>query len=165
MAYIYAASTQRATSVTSSIVCSFTSPTDRNLLLGKGNILDIYNCSSEELTLVKSLPLYGKISKIDKYRPSGSTKDYVFILTAKLQFCVLSWDASANQPTVRVTGNMNDRSGKAIENGNMLFVDPDNRMIGVMVFEGQIKVILYSYYIVFNCGFLVFPLKSFHDNS
>jgi DNA damage-binding protein 1 len=140
MAYLYLATTQRATSVTASTVCSFTDANDRNLILARGSHVEVFTITSEGLSLVRSIAFYGRITKLEAYRPSNQNKDVLFILTAKLNFCVLVWDSTTNQPVFRATGSLNDRTGKPVENGHLSFIDPENRMVGVMVLEGQVKV-------------------------
>lgn len=140
MANLYIATTQRSTSVTSSIVCSFCHDNDHNLIIARGNYLEIYSFDSNGLVLIKSFPLYGKITKIQKYRPNSLKKDLVFVLTAKHNFIIIGWDESKQQLNVHTTGSLNDNCGKEVEDGHILFIDPDNRMIGIIVKEGQMKV-------------------------
>ena len=42
----------------------------------------------------------------------------------------------------RSTGDVKDRVGKELEYGQRACIDPDNRMIGMLLYEGLIKVSL-----------------------
>lgn len=140
MSYLYLTTSQKATAVTTSIVCNFTGPTDRNLIVAKGNVLELSTLKSDAIVAEKSIPLFGKIVAVEAYRVPTSLQDLLFVLTQKKHFCVIAWDSVMMKPAIKATGNLRDRSGKDSESGYRVFIDPGSRMIGVMVYEGQIKV-------------------------
>ena len=140
MSFSYVVTSQKSTAVHSSCVCSFTSPTDRNLVIAKGNHLEIYTLREDTITFENDLPLYGKITALDFYRNKDTFQDELFVLTEKKHFCILYCDAMRKVVT-RTTGNLKDRVGRDTEYGQRGFVDPDRRMIATLLYEGLMKVI------------------------
>ena len=122
------------------ITCSFTSVDDKNLILAKGNYLLVYIIRDGNLELVLESPLFGKIKCLDSYKSSTSPTDSLFILTERKSFCVLGYDATTNSLVTRAVGNVRDRAGRDVEIGQRGLVDPDSRMIGMMLYEGHLKV-------------------------
>ena len=140
MAYSYVVGSQKSTAISHSLLCNFTSPTDCNLVLAKGNYLEIHTLRESELIGVIDAPLFGNILAMDTYRHSTLNVDVLFILTDKRHFCVLGFDAENRKIITRAVGNVKDRVGKELECGQRGFIDPDNRMIGMLLYEGLIKV-------------------------
>lgn len=140
MSYSYVVSSQRSTAVSHSIVCSFSSPGAKNLVVAKGNYLLVYLVSEDALTLLTETPLFGKIKCLDFYRPANLETDALFVLTERKSFCVLGYDAATGKLTTRAVGNVRDRAGRDVEIGQRGLVDPNFRMIGMVLYEGQLKV-------------------------
>lgn len=140
MAYLYIATSQKPTSVTASVECNFTGPFDQNLIVARGNNLEIQTLRADGLFLEKSISLFGRVACIESYRLNGASQDLLFILTQKKHYCVLGWDSASSSPIVRIAGNLKDRFGKDCEMGYRVFIDPDNRMIGILIHEGQLKI-------------------------
>jgi hypothetical protein len=144
MAFSYVVTSQKSTAVNHSIVCQFTSSDDTNLILSKGSHLEIHSFREEGLVAQFDLGLYGNILSIDKYRPASSTKDVLFVLTDKKHFSVLSYDVKNKKVTTEAVGNVKDRVGREAESGQRGFVDPDNRMLAMMLYDGLLKVLSLS---------------------
>jgi hypothetical protein len=160
MAYSYVVTSQRATTVNQSVVCSFTSPSAKNLVIAKGNYLLVYSARDDALELVLEAPLFGRIKCLDFYRPHGHDMDVLFLLTERKSFCVLGYDPVGNKLITRAVGNVRDRAGRDVEIGQRGIVDPEYRMIGMMLYEGQLKV--YSLFTdpgtVIDVQLCVFPM-------
>ena len=141
MSYSYVVTSQRSTAVSHSIVCNFTSATDRNLIVARGNHLQIQTIREDSIVLEEDVPLFGHILSLDHYRPSDSdtNQDVLFILTKRKNFCVLAYDSVAKKVLTRTVGSVKDRAGREIEKQNS-FSDPQGRMIGMLLYEGQLKV-------------------------
>ena len=101
MTHCYVVTAQPATAVTCNIVCSFTGPNLRELILAKGNHLEVHTLTSgsaaagaaTRLQQILDATVHGKIVSIDKFRPSNSQTDYLFLLTERKNFCILGYDA------------------------------------------------------------------------
>lgn len=140
MSYSYVVTSQKATAVNYAVVCNFTSAEEKNLILAKGNYLHIYVVRNGNLELALEAPLFGKIKCLEYYRASSASSDSLFVLTERKSFCVLGYDQATNKLVTRAVGNVRDRAGRDIEIGQRGIVDPDFRMIGMMLYEGHLKV-------------------------
>lgn len=140
MSYSYVVTSQKATAVSHAITCNFTAADERNLIVAKGNYLLVYAVRNGNLELVMESPLFGKIKSLEFYRPSTAVTDSLFVLTERKSFCVLGYDGQTNKLVTRAVGNVRDRAGRDIEIGQRGLIDPDFRMIGMMLYEGHLKV-------------------------
>ena len=140
MSYSYVVTSQKATAVSHAITCSFTAADEKNLIVAKGNYLLVYAVRNGNLELVMEAPLFGKIKSLEYYRPSAAVTDSLFVLTERKSFCVLGYDGQTNKLVTRAVGNVRDRAGRDIEIGQRGLIDPDFRMIGMMLYEGHLKV-------------------------
>lgn len=69
MSYNYLVTAQKPTSATHSVTGHFTSPRDLNLIVAKGNRLEIYTVTPEGLVAVLDVGLYGNISCLQLFHP------------------------------------------------------------------------------------------------
>lgn len=140
MSYNYVVNSQKPTAVHHTIVCNFTSTTDRNLIIAKGNHLEVQTLSNGGLLPILDVALFGKITALDFYRPANSTQDVLFLLTEKKHFSIIEYNSGTKKLVTRATGNVKDRVGRDIDGGQRGFIDPDNRMIAMLLYDGLIKV-------------------------
>lgn len=148
MEFSYAVSTFEATAVSLSIVCHLgaavtsngLSNQHTNLVLAKGNHLEIYSFTVHGLAKLLTAPVFGRITALDKYQPGDQEYDVLFILTERKHFCILSYDGMNNTLITRAKGNLKDQVGRSLEQGQRGILDPDGRMIGMMLYEGLLKV-------------------------
>ena len=147
MAYSYVVTSVKPTAISSSIICNFTSISDINLIIARGNRLEIHTWSNEELIPILDVALYGRINGLASFKHSKSTKDVIYILTEKLHFCVLSFDED-NKTLINIAaGYLRDKFGKEIEGGSFSLIDPGYRLIGVFIYDGVLKVNIVLYYL------------------
>ncbi|CAM9125233.1 unnamed protein product [Choristocarpus tenellus] len=140
MARNYVVTAKKATTVSHSVVCNFTGPDDVNLVLAKGSRLEIREVTSEGLPHRLDVPIYGTIATLDSYRLLSEDQDRLFVLTERYQFCILQYDADKQEIITKANGTVKDRIGRATENNKIGVLDPQNRMIGLHLYEGQFKV-------------------------
>ena len=99
--YNYISSIRKTSSIDQCVRCFFTGGEIPNLLLSKGNIIEIYDLSKEGLTYNREIKIYGKIVILLKFPSSDEIKekekDNIFILTELLDYCVLSYDKAHNK--------------------------------------------------------------------
>ena len=72
MSYSYLVTAQKPTSATHSVTGHFTSSRDLNLIVAKGNRLEIHTATPEGLVAVLDVGLYGTISCLQLFRPQVS---------------------------------------------------------------------------------------------
>eukprot|EP00958_Prasinococcus_capsulatus_P013243 scaffold1343_cov369-Prasinococcus_capsulatus_cf.AAC.10 len=87
------------------------------------------------------VPVYGRISALEFFRPPGEAQDLLYLLTERYHFCVLTYDAVAGELVTRANGNLEDRVGRATDNGQIGVIDPEHRLIGLHLYDGLLKVI------------------------
>jgi DNA damage-binding protein 1 len=92
------------------------------------------------MVLLPYVALFGRITALDFYRPANSTQDVIFILTEKKNFSVIGYDTINKKLITRAIGNVKDRVGRDIETGQRGFIDPDHRMIAMLLYDGLLKV-------------------------
>ncbi|XP_060805090.1 DNA damage-binding protein 1 [Amyelois transitella] len=144
MAYNYVVTAQKPTAVTACITGNLTSPTDLNLLVAKQSRLEMYLVTPEGLRPMKEVGLYGRVAKMKLFRPPYEKKDLVFILTARYNAMILEWRMGPNgdlEVVTRAHGNVSDRIGKPSENGILMVIDPQARVIGLRLYDGLLKII------------------------
>ena len=140
MSYSYVVNSQKPTAVQHAVVCSFTSPDDTNLIIAKGNHLEIQTLKEDGLDPILDVALFGKITALDFYRPANTKQDILFVLTEKKHFSVIGYDAINKKFITRAIGNVKDRVGRDIESGQRGFIDPENKMIAMLLYDGLLKV-------------------------
>lgn len=69
MSYNYLVTAQKPTSATHSVTGHFTSSRDLNLIVAKGNRLEIYTATPEGLVAVLDVGLYGTITCLQLFHP------------------------------------------------------------------------------------------------
>lgn len=144
MSFSYVVTSQKPTAVNFSVVCSFTSPDERNLIVARGNYLSVYSIFDNGISMSLETPLFGRIKCLETYRPSSSATDVLFILTERKSFFVVGYDSQNQKLVTRAVGNVKDRAGRDVEIGQRGLIDPDFRMIGMILYEGHIKVISFQ---------------------
>ncbi|CAK0750170.1 hypothetical protein CVIRNUC_001969 [Coccomyxa viridis] len=90
---------------------------------------------------VTDVAIYGRISTLELFRPPGETKDLLFLSTERCKFCVLEYNQETGELVTRASGDVKDRVGRPVENGQIGIVDPWCRMIGLHLYDGLFKVI------------------------
>jgi DNA damage-binding protein 1 len=144
MEHSYAVSTLEATAVTFSVVCRLsataTESEKSNLVLAKGNLLEIYSFSEDGLVKLLSTPLFGRITALETYQPGDLTYDVLFILTERKHFSILCYDGATNSLVTRAKGSLRDPVGRSLEQGQRGIIDPEGRMVGMMLDDGLLKV-------------------------
>jgi hypothetical protein len=149
MSYLYAVTAQKSTAVNFSLVCYFTSPNEKNLILAKGNHLEVYSLKENGLTLITDVSLFGTVRCLDFYRPYGTTQDVLFVLTERKKIAILSYDAVMKKIITKSMGNVKDRIGRDAEMGQRAFLDSEGKLIGLILYDGLLKVKAYTLLLLF----------------
>ncbi|XP_076938869.1 DNA damage-binding protein 1-like, partial [Bidens hawaiensis] len=139
--YNYVVTAHKPTNVTHSCVGNFTAPHELNLIIAKCTRIEIHLLAPQGLQPLLDVPIYGRIATLELFRPHGETQDLLFIATERYKFCVLQWDAAANELVTRSNGDVSDRIGRPTDNGQIGIIDPDCRLIGLHLYDGLFKVI------------------------
>jgi len=75
------------------------------------------------------------------YKPAGEACELMFVATEMCQYFVLSYDAQTNSIVTKAKGEIQSQINIKNENGHIGRIDPDCRVIGLNLFQGQFDVI------------------------
>jgi DNA damage-binding protein 1 len=140
MSYQYVVTAHKPSAVRSSIVGNFMSPDGISVVVNRFTHLDIMQAGPEGLQHMLSVPIYGRVASIHLFRPEGCTTDLLCVVVETCQMFVLRFDVESGEIVTHAFANCFTRQLKATANGQMMSVDPDNRMICLHLHEGQIKI-------------------------
>jgi DNA damage-binding protein 1 len=114
---------------------------EKNLLVAKSNILEVYVFQEDGLKLLHSLTIFGRIAGLESFQSTDCSTASVFVLTDRKKFCILSYDAESQKVVTRAVGNVKERKGRDAEMGQRAFMDPDFRVAGLQLYDSTIKII------------------------
>ncbi|KAI8988150.1 mono-functional DNA-alkylating methyl methanesulfonate N-term-domain-containing protein [Mycotypha africana] len=142
----YVVTAQKPTAVHSAIRGSFTSPYETNLILGKGNRIEVYTITAEGLKSIVEFSVYGTILAMKLYTPPGRDKDSLFLLTTRHKYCVLSFDSTTQQINTDSNGEIGfpgqQPRNEIIPLNVHLVVDPSCRFFAANLYESTITFII-----------------------
>lgn len=145
MAYNYVVTANRASAVNQCLTGNFTGPDHINLITAKLSRIEITRVTPEGLKLMQEVGVYGRIEALKLFRPPGSNKDQLFMLTNKYHVAILECIDGAQPDTVdiitRRSGNIADPASRPSEYGNIVIIDPSCKVIGLRLYDGLLKVI------------------------
>jgi DNA damage-binding protein 1 len=139
--YNYQVTAHPATAVTHSLLGNFTSSTTQSLVLSKGTRIEVYEVTEQGLQPILDVPIYGRIGAMEKFRPNPEGLDLIFISTERFKFCVLGIDPERKVFVTKSHGDLSDRYGAVADFGQLLFIDPESRLIGLHLYRGMLKII------------------------
>jgi len=136
--YNYVVTAHRPTVVTHAVVCSFTGPSEKNLILAKSSCLEIRKLAPTGLVSVTEIPIYGKIAVFLSFRYQGESQDCLFVCTDRNNFCVLGWNMHRRTIQTRASGSLRQRNFPPVESeeGPIGLVDAEHGIIGLHLYEG-----------------------------
>ncbi|ORX71661.1 hypothetical protein DL89DRAFT_204819, partial [Linderina pennispora] len=136
----YVVSAHKASSVTASVSGAFVAPHETNLVVAKGNRLEIHTQTSHGLMLVTEQALYGRITSLHFFHPTGRLTGLVLVTSDKQQFAVLSWDAAAQTLVTESSGEIVERTGRPAIEACLVTVDPESRMLAMYWYQGIVHL-------------------------
>ncbi|KAJ2547316.1 DNA damage-binding protein 1a, partial [Coemansia sp. RSA 1933] len=84
MQYQYVVSAHKANSVTASVSGAFTAPHELNLVIAKGNRLEVHTfVAQQQLTLVGEYQLNGHISTVNFFHPADRLTGMLLVTSEK----------------------------------------------------------------------------------
>jgi hypothetical protein len=155
--YHYVVTSQQPTVVSHSLVANFTSSEDKNLVIAKINRLEIHSISSSKvpaghadstdvivvsdvLAPLFDVPIYGRIASLSKVRLATDSVDTLLLTTERYQLIALQFDSVARSIKTIASGDLRDRLGRPIDQGQLVSVDPLNRAVAFLFYDGILKV-------------------------
>jgi len=142
MAGLYVATAHKPTGVTHAAAGAFTGPDELNLVVAKGRLVQVFECSQDQgLLPLCEFSLYGQIAVFQLFRVAGQNQDWLFVCTQRLQFCVLAMGPSGDVQTLCAgsggSGSISQRNPRGI----LGLVDPFGRCMLLHLHNGTLKII------------------------
>ena len=138
--YGYVATALKPTAVSHAITCNRTSPTEKNLIIARGNFIEVHTFRDNGLQQEQELTIYGRIASLNCHRISQLNLDVLIVLTEKKSFCILGYDTASRKVITRATGNLKEPLGRDMPNMRT-YVDPESTVIAISIYQGSLKVI------------------------
>ncbi|KAI9499864.1 mono-functional DNA-alkylating methyl methanesulfonate N-term-domain-containing protein [Coemansia spiralis] len=140
MQYQYVVSAQKASSVAASVSGAFIAPHETNLILAKGNRLEIHGFAAQSLNLVAEYQLNGRIASLHFFHPSDRLTGLILVTSEKFQFAVISWDAAEHCVVTESTGEIFEVTGRPATEGKLVAVDSECRLIAIYAYQGIVHL-------------------------
>ncbi|KAI6871623.1 DNA damage-binding protein 1 [Hortaea werneckii] len=141
----YLAPIHRPSSIRHAIQLSFLSPDSVDLIVAKANRLEIYTPDAQppfQLVLQHTKSLYGKVTLLEKIRPSSSQTDHLFVGTDRYHYFTLSWDAVHKQlKTEKAYVDVAEKAARDSQTGDRVHIDPTARFMSLECYEGVVNII------------------------
>ena len=133
---------RKGTAVSHSQSGNFTGLDLPDLLVSRGNRIDIYKVKvSGELIEVASIPLNGRVAYMQLLKRPGLT-DTLFISTTKCKIAHLSWDPATGSVVSHATGSINEFCSRRCANGEQIGdLSPDGRLICLGVYRCELHFV------------------------
>ncbi|KAK1397356.1 DNA damage-binding protein 1a [Heracleum sosnowskyi] len=141
--YNYVATAVKASTVYDSVAGNFTGSDVVNLIVGKGNRMEIFIFADDTLKSVLDTTINGRIRTLQLFRPCGELCDLLFVFTEMLEYLVLQWDPVECELVTRSKGVFLEslKICRTEADEQIAVIDPDCRLIGLHLFFGFLEVI------------------------
>ncbi|ORY94945.1 mono-functional DNA-alkylating methyl methanesulfonate N-term-domain-containing protein [Syncephalastrum racemosum] len=138
----YVVNAQKATATKFALKGPFTAPNDANLILGKGTRIEIYTLTPNGLKPTLEFSIHGIIAALDLYRPADHEKASLFVLTTRHKFCILSYDALAQEIMTEASGEIGPTSPPHVLACQVLGqLDPSCSYFATRVHESMVTIL------------------------
>ncbi|KAI7852107.1 mono-functional DNA-alkylating methyl methanesulfonate N-term-domain-containing protein [Circinella umbellata] len=139
--YKYVVTAQKPTATQYSIKGSFTANDEVNLILGKGTRIEIYTLTPDGLKPTLEFSIHGTIKALDLYQPENRDKASLFVLTARLTYCILSYSEKTQQIISEASGEIKPTgSPYAISQDIFGMLDPTCKYFATALNESMIAI-------------------------
>ncbi|KAI8096333.1 mono-functional DNA-alkylating methyl methanesulfonate N-term-domain-containing protein [Halteromyces radiatus] len=145
--YKYVVTAQKPTATHFAVKGAFTGPNDINLVLGKGNRIEIYTITPDGLKPTLECNIYGTIMSLHLYLPKGRSQASLFILTTRHKYCVLTYSAQQQQIVTEATSEIGWTNQPCYYSGapsTPSVMDPSQTMIATLLYPCTITLIIPS---------------------
>jgi len=145
MAYNYVVTALESTATTHSLVANFMGSRKRNLIVAKNSRVEIYELSRKSIVRRHFFDVYGKVISMLAFPKTGASSSkqsqYLFVLTQKNKFFVLSYNKDSKQFLTKSAGNAQDRVGREVQMGTKVAMSPCGRVLSLHIYDGLIKIV------------------------
>ncbi|KAJ2834830.1 hypothetical protein GGI24_000195 [Coemansia furcata] len=142
MQYQYIVSAHKASSVTSSVSGPFRGPAETNLLVAKGNRIEIFTTTGS-LQAVGEYTFHGQISSLHIIHPEDRLTCLVLVVSSdgpRNKFAVLSWDAASQAILTESSGEIIEHTGRPTTEAKLVAVDYAARVVIFYAYQGIVHL-------------------------
>ena len=133
----YVASAHKSSAVVESLTAGLTSADQRNLILAKGNRLELYKLSEEGLVPLQEISILGMIKFVHKL--SAPQKDYLLIVTQPYAVSIATYEA--NTISILESAQIQEPTRTSPTALPLASLDPYERVYVLHLFTGLLRVI------------------------
>uniref|UniRef100_A0A8R1I6P7 DNA damage-binding protein 1 n=1 Tax=Caenorhabditis japonica TaxID=281687 RepID=A0A8R1I6P7_CAEJA len=137
----YCVSAKKASVVAESVVGNFTGISGHenvNLIVARGNRIDVQLVSPEGLKNVCEIPIYGTIATIALVKGKRDERHSLVVVTDKMHMAILAY--RDGKVVTRVAGSIADTTGRTTDSPCSLAIHR-NGLIAIRASEGSVKMI------------------------
>ncbi|CAG9324331.1 unnamed protein product [Blepharisma stoltei] len=134
----YLASAHKSSAVATSLVCNFTSPEDRNLIVAKGNRIEIHTLTEENIIPIQEFSLFGIVRFIEKLHPQTGS-DSLLIVTDPYNLSLAVFENS--KLCLKESVSLKEKLSLRLEYFPFATLDPHQRAFCMHIYKGLIRII------------------------
>lgn len=134
----YCVSARKASVVTESVVGNFTGPDNVDLLVAKGNRIEVKLVSPEGLKNPSEIPIYGQILTIALIKYKRECQHSLVVITDKLNLSILGY--RDGKVITRAAGSIAEQSGRTVDNTASITVHRSG-LFALKGFDGVVKIV------------------------
>ncbi|CAI2350768.1 unnamed protein product [Caenorhabditis sp. 36 PRJEB53466] len=134
----YFVSAKKASVVVESVVGNFTGHESVNLIVARGNRIEVQLVSPEGLKNVCEIPIYGQVLTIALVKGKRDKRQSLVVLTEKWHMAVLAY--RDGKVVTRAAGSIADATGRVCDSVLSMTIHR-NGLIAIRAFEGSVKMI------------------------
>lgn len=110
----------------------------------KGNQLEIFNVTQSGIDPFLEIPIYGRASVMQTFRPDGSTTDLLAVLTEKSDFFVLRYDFENKELVTLFSANVLSTDSVPTKTAQRLCINAKMNLIVIHVSIGLLELIAFE---------------------
>ena len=112
-----------------------------NLIVAKDSRVEIYDVTRTSLVRRYFFDVYGTVISMKAFPKGDRQSQYLFVLTRRNKFFVLSYDKATKKFLTKAAGNAQDRVGREVQMGTKVAMSPRGRVLSLHIYDGLIKII------------------------
>ncbi|CAO3669575.1 unnamed protein product [Rhizopus stolonifer] len=139
----YVVTAQKPTATQFSVKGSFTCSEETNLILGKGNRIEVYTLTPNGLKPTIEFSIYGMIVALELFKPQNQHKASLILITARHKYCILSYDSLQQQIVTEGTGEFTFPGQPRNETEHVITaLDPTCQYLAATLYDSTVTLLI-----------------------
>ncbi|PIC34544.1 hypothetical protein B9Z55_014161 [Caenorhabditis nigoni] len=134
----YCVSAKKASVVTESVVGNFTGQDNVDLIVARGNRIDVQLVTPEGLKNICEIPIYGQVSTISLIKFRREKQHSLVVVTDKFNLAVLGY--RDGKVITRAAGSIAEYSGRSAETAVAMTIHRSG-LLAIIGYEGSVKMV------------------------